>query len=74
MAAHVKTAPAIAISGTATRSARPTARGPRATMNVARTPRPAAQILADAADPPKTSAQTDAAIVLLTAIHAKLVT
>ncbi len=32
MAAQVKTAPAIAINGTATRSARPTARGPRATI------------------------------------------
>jgi hypothetical protein len=63
----------IAISGTAMRSARPTARGPAATTAVASRPSPMAQAFS-LAGPPQMRAQAEAAITLLSAIQAKLVT
>ena len=71
-AAQVSMNPARAISGTATRSARPTARGPHATMSVAATPMAADQTHADPG-PPSSCEHTEAAMVLLTAIQAKFV-
>ena len=59
--------------GTATRSARPTRRGPPATIAVATRPSPIAQIRR-LGGPPQSDAQIDAAITSLSAIQAKLVT
>src|SRR5262245_28647374 len=71
-AAYDNAAPAIAILGTARRSAYPTARGPAATIAVEAMPSAADQIINEPG-PPSTSAHADAAIWLLIAIHAKLV-
>src|SRR5258707_13568347 len=64
------------ISGTATRSARATARGPRQTMTVATMPSAIAHADADplapsAVETPTTRTHADAAITLFNAIHAK---
>ena len=73
MTAQVITPPTASSSGTATRSARPTARGPSATTAVDTSPRPTTQYgMADS--PPSRRAPTDAAITLFTPIQAKLVT
>ncbi len=71
--AQVMTRPAASISGTAHRSARRTAPGPRATTVADTRPSPMAQ--ARSPNGSGTSrAHTDAAMTLFTAIHAKLVT
>ncbi len=70
--ATVSTAPTSASSGTASRSAHATSRGPPATMSVERTPRPTAHARSDAG-PPAICAHAEAAMTLLTAIQAKLV-
>src|SRR5947209_17407394 len=64
------------ISGTATRSARATARGPRQTISVATMPSAIAHADFDAVAPsvvdtPATRTHADAAITLFNAIHAK---
>src|SRR5262245_37429393 len=56
-------------SGTATRSARATARGPAHTIAVAAIPSATAQTLCD---PPAIRAHAEAAMTLFSAIHAKL--
>ncbi len=63
----------MASSGTASRSALATSRGPPATMSVETMPRPTAQARSDPG-PPAMLAHADAAMTLLTAIQAKLVT
>src|SRR5262249_11358403 len=70
--ATVSAAATISISGTAMRSARATARGPRQTTTVARTPSATAHIVCEPT--PAARVHADAAITLLTAIHAKFVT
>ena len=70
--ANVSTTPETNSSGTATRSARPTRRGPPATIAVATNPSPTAQTRT-LDGPPQSDAQIDAAITSLRAIHAKLV-
>src|SRR5476651_378774 len=64
------------IAGTATRSARATARGPSHTTHVASSPSTTAHAVCDPAAGPihavATRAQADAAITLFSAIHAKL--
>src|SRR6187401_2189345 len=72
-ARQAKTTPVTAIRGTATRSAYPTARVPAATTAVASRPRPMVHAFS-LAGPPHTRAQAEAAITLLSAIHAKFVT
>src|SRR5947209_6865509 len=76
--ATVSAAATITISGTAMRSARATARGPRHTTTVASRPSATAHAVCDTPIAPKrwtpTRAHADAAITLLSAIHAKLET
>src|SRR5476649_884017 len=65
------------ISGTATRSARATARGPRHTTTVASSPSAIAHAVCDPFTPgrgtvPTARVSADAAITLFSAIHAKL--
>src|SRR3954471_23845224 len=66
------------ISGTASRSALATARGPSQTTNVASRPSTIAHSVCDPAAGPShsvpTRAHADAAITLFSAIHAKLLT
>src|SRR5580765_2950070 len=77
MHATVSATPTINISGTAMRSARATARGPRHTTIVAIKPSAIAQAVGETfgpAHPAAARAHADAAITLFSAIHAKLVT
>src|SRR5437868_2298161 len=74
--ATVSAAATITIIGTATRSARATARGPRHTTTVASRPSATAHAVCDPPIAPTqgaaTRAHADAAITLFSAIHAKL--
>src|SRR5688572_25697249 len=71
--AHVTARPATPMSGTAQRSARRTVAGPPATTAVDTTPTMTDQARSSSATGSMRAA-TEAAITLLTAIHAKLVT
>src|SRR5712672_2142059 len=75
--ATVSATPTISIRGTAMRSVRATARGPRQTTIVAITPSAMAHAACDPPDGPihavAARAHADAAMTLLSAIHAKLV-
>src|SRR5262245_59276464 len=66
--ATVSTMPRLRSSGTATRSAHATARGPIQTTAVANTPSPTAQL---DSEPPIACAHADAAMTLFSAIQAK---
>src|SRR6476620_8368712 len=78
MHATVSATPTVNISGTAMRSARATARGPRHTTIVAIRPSAIAHAVGEApagtAHVAAARAHADAAITLFSAIHAKLVT